>query len=287
MQSRRVFDAAGVGPTLSSGTTEGVNIQPSVLVAPTLTAQRDRGAQPPNVLAVRTANTSANGCGVAEGVGHTLDASGPEAVAYGFKYHVSACAGTTGFEEELAPMQIAGKPPAVVMTDTQPNSLVSDETCGTLTHRMHKDPPVSCYAVRMREGSAGGGKGPLVQEELSGTLATGNDQTIFAVAANQRGEARLENGDGQISGCIPANPSGKQVQAVTDGYVVRRLTPVECERLQGFPDNWSRVPYRGKPAGECPDGPRYKAIGNSMAVPVMRWIGRRILAVECLYGGAE
>jgi DNA (cytosine-5)-methyltransferase 1 len=57
---------------------------------------------------------------------------------------------------------------------------------------------------------------------------------------------------------------------------VRRLTPVECERLQGFPDNWSRIPWKGKPETECPDGPRYKACGNSMAVPVMRWIGERI-----------
>ena len=54
---------------------------------------------------------------------------------------------------------------------------------------------------------------------------------------------------------------------------VRRLTPRECERLQGFPDDWTMIPYRGKPAA---DGPRYKAIGNSMAVPVMRWIGKRI-----------
>jgi DNA (cytosine-5)-methyltransferase 1 len=58
---------------------------------------------------------------------------------------------------------------------------------------------------------------------------------------------------------------------------VRRLTPRECERLQGFPDDWTLVPYRNKPAA---DGPRYKAIGNSMAVPVMRWIGERIEAVE-------
>jgi DNA (cytosine-5)-methyltransferase 1 len=57
---------------------------------------------------------------------------------------------------------------------------------------------------------------------------------------------------------------------------VRRLTPVECERLQGFPDNWSRISWKGKPEAECPDGPRYKACGNSMAVPVMRWIGERI-----------
>ena len=57
---------------------------------------------------------------------------------------------------------------------------------------------------------------------------------------------------------------------------VRRLTPVECERLQGFPDNYTRIPYRGKPESECPDGPRYKAIGNSWAVPVVMWIGKRI-----------
>ena len=57
---------------------------------------------------------------------------------------------------------------------------------------------------------------------------------------------------------------------------VRRLTPVECERLQGFPDNYSQIPWKGKPADQCPDGPRYKACGNSMAVPVMRWIGERI-----------
>lgn len=63
-------------------------------------------------------------------------------------------------------------------------------------------------------------------------------------------------------------------------FAVRRLTPVECERLQGFPDNWTRIPYRGKPAEQCPDGPRYKACGNSMAVPVMRWIGERIQMME-------
>lgn len=64
------------------------------------------------------------------------------------------------------------------------------------------------------------------------------------------------------------------------GMVVRRLTPRECERLQGFPSDWTKIPYRGKPAEECPDGPRYKAIGNSMAVPVMRWIGERIAMAE-------
>ena len=63
------------------------------------------------------------------------------------------------------------------------------------------------------------------------------------------------------------------------GMQVRRLTPTECERLQGFPDNYTAIPWRKKPASECPDGPRYKALGNSMAVPVMRWIGKRIAMV--------
>lgn len=57
---------------------------------------------------------------------------------------------------------------------------------------------------------------------------------------------------------------------------VRKLTPIECERLQGFPDNYTLIPWRNKPAEQCPDTPRYMAIGNSMAVPVMRWIGERV-----------
>lgn len=189
-----------------------------------------------------------------------------------------------------------------------------------------------------------------MQTDVSGTLATGNDQVI-CFAANQRGEVRLSNGDGQITGAIPASQSRKQVQSVclsngddvigalcardykgigsqfvSEGKViclasgqahaevendlcpamdarqykdqpmvvyaddetpmvlyaglywtVRRLMPVECERLQGLQDGWTDITYRGKQAA---DGPRYKAIGNSMAVPVMRWIGERIETVD-------
>ena len=70
--------------------------------------------------------------------------------------------------------------------------------------------------------------------------------------------------------------------AVLHLMAIRRLTPTECERLQGFPDSWTQIPYRNKSADLCPDGPRYKACGNSMAVPVMRWIGERINLVENL-----
>ena len=67
---------------------------------------------------------------------------------------------------------------------------------------------------------------------------------------------------------------------IKDGYKLRRLTPLECERLQGLPDNYTRIEWRGKPQNECPDSHRYRAIGNSMAVPVMRWIGERIKKIE-------
>lgn len=63
---------------------------------------------------------------------------------------------------------------------------------------------------------------------------------------------------------------------------VRRLTPVECERLQGFPGNWTKIKWRNKPAEQCPDGPRYKALGNSFAVNVVQWIGERIQYIENL-----
>lgn len=71
-------------------------------------------------------------------------------------------------------------------------------------------------------------------------------------------------------------------QSERSSMAVRRLTPRECERLQGFPDDWTLIPYRKKPAEACPDGPRYKALGNSMAVPVMAWIGQRLAQVEAI-----
>jgi DNA (cytosine-5)-methyltransferase 1 len=84
-------------------------------------------------------------------------------------------------------------------------------------------------------------------------------------------------------GCGSANYGEREVVAVdnsTDRMAVRRLTPRECERLQGFPDDHTMISWRNKPADQCPDGPRYKALGNSMAVPCMAWIGKRIDAVE-------
>jgi len=70
------------------------------------------------------------------------------------------------------------------------------------------------------------------------------------------------------------------VQRTDDGERVRRLTPLECERLQGLPEGYTGIPYRNKPPEKCPDGPRYKAIGNGFAVPVIRWLAQRIDGIE-------
>lgn len=155
---------------------------------------------------------------------------------------------------------------------------------------MNIQPSVLCAAFKYHQGSGAGSIG--YERDQSPTLTadyhnpavmclqdTQTNAAVVAVAANQRGEYRV-NGDGSYIGSIPASQSGKQFSGVSGPGYVRRLTPRECERLQGFPDDWTLVPYRGKPAEECPDTPRYKAIGNSMSVPVMRWIGERIQGVE-------
>lgn len=94
------------------------------------------------------------------------------------------------------------------------------------------------------------------------------------------GDAETDLSPTLRAGGHDASPANSGISpAACIGPTVRRLTPRECERLQGFPDDWTLVPYRGKPAK---DGPRYKAISNSMAVPVVRWIGERVQEVETL-----
>ena len=98
---------------------------------------------------------------------------------------------------------------------------------------------------------------------------------------NRRHDAGGPVGLGVQEGCAYSLRAGR-TQSVGTPWAVRRLTPVECERLQGFPDGFTAIPWRGKPADQCPDGPRYKALGNSMAVNVMAWIGERIALVDAL-----
>lgn len=119
------------------------------------------------------------------------------------------------------------------------------------------------YLLRMRGGVGDGGKGPLLQRNVSGTLTATNDQILFqSIRPLKETTSTNEQADGQCD------------------YVIRRLTPREFERLQGMPDDYTQVPYKGKRVDKCPDYLRYKAVGNSMSVNVMHWIGKRISIVE-------
>lgn len=123
--------------------------------------------------------------------------------------------------------------------------------------------------VRASGGDLGGGSETLLPEMVpyrkSGRAQSDKDPEFWGLANVSNTLNCFDTGDVRTTHAI-----------VEKRMAVRRLTPVECERLQGFPDNWSRIPWKGKPEEECPDGPRYKACGNSMAVPVMKWIGAQI-----------
>lgn len=146
-----------------------------------------------------------------------------------------------------------------------------------------------------------GTQDPCVYRDHAHTLGRNSGQeNAVCFAQNSRDELR----EMPYAGALSAQPGMKQTSYVREQLSVRRLTPVECERLQGFPDGHTDIPWRiwqeskrkgvsyerllaerginlKEPAGQdCPDGPRYKAIGNSMAVPVMGWIGQRIQVVS-------
>jgi DNA (cytosine-5)-methyltransferase 1 len=164
------------------------------------------------------------------------------------------------------------------------------------------------YAIQagaLRTNPASGPDGVGVQADHAYTLEARAEVQAVAFAENSRAEVRLEGGDGQRCGALStgggkpgqgvpmvavqasqsgvrlnetvgtldANYGSRRHNGVMSNMQVRRLTPVECARLQGFPDDYLDILYRGKPAA---DGPKYKALGNSWAVPVVRWIGERI-----------
>lgn len=305
-QSRRVYPASGVYPTLSTREKSGQN-QESVFtqfgddVAGTLTSRYDsspcvdRGAnvvvdERDKVFLCQTAQTGSNGKLVKQDdVMNTLDRTNSTAVAaldfkvkpVAFLYNQGAKARSLGISEisptlktdhnpvvafasnqhdEVRELEVAGALAAqpgikqqtyICRADGQTNAMTSVNLAPTLTSHAKKDPPLIYPAedepvtLQIHGGKPGGGKGALIQRA---TLSTHNIQTPITGGREKR------------------------------GLTVRRLTPRECERLQGFPDDYTDIPYRNKE--HAPDGPRYKALGNSMAVPVMRWIGERIRTVE-------
>lgn len=147
-------------------------------------------------------------------------------------------------------------------------------TSGNIGKQVNNQTPLIATAIRTAQTGA---NGCGIAEEVAYTL-DGESQAVAQV--------QWASGGGQVE-----NPTAQALRAGAEhnyqfcrvGYTVRRLTPKECCRLQGFPDDWTRIPWRNKPAADCPDGPRYKAIGNSMAVPCIRWIGKRIDMVNEMF----
>ena len=137
-------------------------------------------------------------------------------------------------------------------------------------HSLSGHPAPSRAAGQGPAGTIGASSGDWSRDNIGEALVP-FDTTQITSAANF---SHPRPGD-------PCHPltSGGHPPSIASTLCVRRLIPTECERLQGFPDGWTQVPYREKPAS---DGPRYKALGNSMAVPVMAWIGRRIAEVNSI-----
>ena len=173
----------------------------------------------------------------------------------GFCAGNTAAAGSIGYREDESPTLRGGasgtnQVPTVCLTTAYPSANGSNFSEDGVAYTLDLANSNAVCAPRpwcMADDNANA----AVDEDMCGSLKVGGSEPLCAM----RGEPPRR-------------------------YVVRRLTPTECERLQGFPDGWTRIPYKGKPAEACPDGPRHRALGNSMAVPVMRWIGERIAAVD-------
>ena len=173
-----------------------------------------------------------------------------------------------GLRRDSAPSRQAGKTIAPCVTNGPPFSRTGNEI-------------VEAEAMVLMDQ---GGSVMNVEHDMVGTLRRethGHEPVVMQpIGCFKGGQGSAAGGigyDEHIAPTLSAADSGSnRTPALMQGMAVRRLTPVECERLQGFPDNYTAIPWRKKPASECPDGPRYKALGNSWAVPVVRWIGRRI-----------
>ncbi len=147
------------------------------------------------------------------------------------------------------------------------------DVCHTLSAQAGQgdSSPHVAYTTKLHNtGSNGRG----TQEECTHTLDCA--QGVAVAVAFTTEQTPKFNADCALTLTKQSPSGGGQIQSVLTDMQVRRLTPVECEKLQGFPPGYTAIPWRKKPASDCPDGPRYKALGNSWAVPCVRWIGRRI-----------
>ena len=212
-------------------------------------------------------------------------AGGDGAVVHGFKFHQGSASHGIGYEEEQSPTLTADwHQPAICFTQNQRDEVRliggDGQIAGAVTAEQFTKGrnyvldrgPIICMADDMGKAA--------VDEDLCGTLKVGGTVPAVTVpecwcvapAFSKRPGQQIATSNDGLSYALTR--SG--VPRVFNGFGgVRRLTPVECERLQGFPDGWTQL-------GGTPDGSRYKALGNSMAVPVIRWLGERIELVDSI-----
>lgn len=250
-----------------------------------------------------TLNQSAKGSGGVGSSNQELFSQGGAYLVPGepipFRKSKRACSTTDN--ETWVPAEASNTLNNFDLGDTRTTHAVDEPTKNTILENSRRD------AIRIYEGTCptlqsfmgtGGCNVPMVQHQMPGSVAptigasgppysrTGNERVEAEALAVTTSDPVAFDAYNQTASTISQTVTGAASDAHHVGTVfvpnmaVRRLTPVECERLQGFPDNWSRISWKGKPEEDCPDGPRYKACGNSMAVPVMRWIGERIAAVD-------
>jgi DNA (cytosine-5)-methyltransferase 1 len=154
------------------------------------------------------------------------------------------------------------------------------------TNRSNPTPAPVMYSIMpQNSGKDYKARAVDVSQPLMGSgLTTGNQggDYLLSFTANDYGADAEDNLAPPVRAGMhdKGKPNGGVPPAVAFSTGVRRLMPIECERLQGIPDNFTKIPWRKKAAEDCPDGPRYRAIGNAMPVPVMRWLGERIQMVE-------
>jgi DNA (cytosine-5)-methyltransferase 1 len=174
---------------------------------------------------------------------------------------------------------------AIAFTQNQEGDVLSGDVMqplGTNSNATGRNAPTIAFTLHGSDGTTSAASPTEVAGSLR-TRAPGSIENSSTTAVLQEqpvawsGELTAST---DIAGTLQRGGEGGRIDGVmTPQMAVRRLTPRECERLQGFPDDYTLVEYRGKPTA---DGPRYKALGNSMARPVMRWIGERIAAVDAI-----
>jgi DNA (cytosine-5)-methyltransferase 1 len=195
-------------------------------------------------------------------------------VAFGWQNSASQ---GDGVSEHIVPTLDKSKTPAVVIPfdTTQITSALNrsvpkaGDPCHPLSAGAH--PPAITVAIRGRDGGATAELGGEVATALRASQGGGDKPHVLTGVSVDLQNVAL---GGEVSGTLDTTRPGRGGGQAVLTSAVRRLTPTECERLQGFPDCYTDIPWRGKPTS--PDGPRYKALGNSWAVPKFAWLGERI-----------